>query len=62
MGIASKTIRGLKDRFMSKYGERIVSNLADTSADAPNKFSTPKRDVYDKLSEEGALSEKKPDR
>lgn len=62
MGIASKTIRGLKDRFMSKYGDRIVSNLADTSSDAPNKFSTPKRDVYDKLSEEGALADKKADR
>jgi len=62
LGIASKTLKGLKDKFMSKYGEKIVSNLADTSADAPSNFSKPKRDVYDKLAEEGALGDKKADR
>ncbi len=62
MGLASKMVKGLKDRFMSKYGEKIVSNLADTSSDAPTRFAAPKRDVYDKLQEEGALGEKKSDR
>ncbi|MSP54843.1 MAG: hypothetical protein EXR69_04445 [Myxococcales bacterium] len=62
MGLASKIVKGLKDKFMSKYGEKIVSNLADTSSDAPTRFAAPKRDIYDKLQEEGALEEKKSDR
>ena len=62
MGIATKTLKGLKDKFMAKYGEKIVANLADTSADAPNNFSKPMRDVYDKLAEDGALGDKKADR
>lgn len=62
MGVASRIVKGLKDRFMSKYGEKIVSNLADTSSDAPTRFAAPKRDIYDKLKEEGALEEKKADR
>ncbi len=62
MGFASRMVKGLKDRFMSKYGEKIVSNLADTSSDAPTRFAEPKRDVYDKLQQEGALGEKKADR
>lgn len=55
MGIASSVLKGVKDKFFKKYGEKIVSNLADTSSDAPNKFAAPKRDLYDKLKEDGTL-------
>ncbi len=62
MGIATRLVKNLKDRFMSRYGEKIVSNLADTSSDAPTRFAAPKRDVYDELERSGALGEKKADR
>lgn len=63
MGIARSVLKGLKDGIMKKYGEKLVSNLADTSSDAPNKFAAPKRDLYDKLKQEGALgSDGKKDR
>jgi hypothetical protein len=62
MGFATQLVKGLKDRFMAKYGEKIVSNLADTSSDAPTRFAAPKRDVYDQLEKSGALGEKKSDR
>ncbi len=62
MGFAVRAVKGLKDRFMAKYGEKIVSNLADTSSDAPTRFAEPKRDIYDELERSGALGEKKADR
>ncbi len=62
MGIARNLLRGVKDRFLSKYGEKIVANLGDTSSDAPSKWSEPKRNLYEKLEKEGALDEKKADR
>lgn len=55
MGIGRSVIKGLKDRIMKSYGEKIVTNIADTSSDAPNKFSVPKRDLYDKLKDEGQI-------
>ena len=62
MGIGRSLIRGVKERVLGKWGERVVSNLADTSADAPNNFAQPKRDLYEKLKEEGKLDEAKKDR
>ncbi|MFZ5480590.1 MAG: hypothetical protein ACOZNI_27755 [Myxococcota bacterium] len=57
MGIARSLIKGVKEKVLKRYGEKIVSNLADTSSDAPNKFAEPKRDLYDKLKSEGALQD-----
>jgi hypothetical protein len=62
MGIARNVLKGIKDRLMKDYGEKIVSNLADTSSDAPNKFAAPKRDLYDKLKEEGQIDAGRQDR
>ena len=59
MGIGRNVLRGLKDKLMSRYGEKIVSNLGDTSSDAPNKFSEPKRNLYEEMEREGRI-EKKP--
>lgn len=62
MGIARDLLKGIKSKVMDRYGEKIVSSIADTSSDAPTRFAAPKRDLYDKLAEEGALSESKQDR
>ncbi len=62
MGIARSLLKGVKDKLLKNYGERLVSNLADTSSDAPNKFSAPKRDLYDKLKEEGQIDAERRDR
>ncbi|MDP2306724.1 MAG: hypothetical protein Q8P18_11935 [Pseudomonadota bacterium] len=55
MGVARSLLKGIKDKLMKTYGEKLVSNLADTSSDAPNNFKAPKRDLYDKLKEEGQI-------
>lgn len=57
MGLARNLVKGLKQR-VDKVGERLVSTIADTSSDAPNRFSAPKRDVYDKLVAEGTIEQK----
>ena len=62
MGVTRSLLKGLKDKLLKNYGEKLVSNLADTSSDAPNKFAAPKRDLYDKLKEEGQLDPGKQDR
>lgn len=50
MGMASKLIRGLTrkavTRAMDQVGGKLVSRIADTSSDAPSAFHEPKRDVY----------------
>lgn len=58
MGVARNLFKGIKDRLLDKWGERIVSNLGDTSSDAPNKFSAPKRDLYDEMEKEGKIEKK----
>lgn len=55
MGIARSLIRGVKEKILSRYGEKIVTNLGDTSSDAPNKFSEPKRNLYEQMEAEGTL-------
>ena len=62
MGVARSLLRGIKEKIMKDYGEKIVTNLADTSSDAPNKFAAPKRDLYDKMNEEGQIEKGKLDR
>ena len=62
MGVARSLMKGIKDKLLKNYGERFVSNLADTSSDAPNKFAAPKRDLYDKLKEEGQIEQGRLDR
>ena len=59
MGIGQRLIKGIKDRVLNRYGEKIVTNLGDTSSDAPNKFSEPKRKLYEEMDREGRI-EKKP--
>lgn len=55
MGITGKLLKTVKERVLGKYGEKLVSSIADTSSDAPSRYSEPKRDVYDKLVEEGRI-------
>lgn len=62
MGVARSLLKGLKEKLLERYGEKLVTNLADTSSDAPNRFAAPKRDVYDKLVEEGKIEERRGDR
>jgi hypothetical protein len=58
MGLARDMMKKVRSR-VQKYGEKVVSVMADTSADAPNRFSAPKRDLYEKLESEGKLSDTK---
>ncbi|MCK6506723.1 hypothetical protein L6R53_25680 [Myxococcota bacterium] len=57
MGLASKLLRGLgkraSDKVMDRVGGKLVSGMADTSADAPSAFHKPKRDVYRHMVEGG---------
>ena len=50
MGLARKVLKGLgkraADKVMDRVGGRLVSGMADTSADAPSAFHQPKRDLY----------------
>ncbi|MED5372900.1 MAG: hypothetical protein VX899_17910 [Myxococcota bacterium] len=50
MGIATRLFksaaRGVYTRVMDKVGGRVVAGFADTSADAPDAYFTPKRDRY----------------
>jgi hypothetical protein len=62
MGIARSLLKGVKDKILKNYGEKLVSNLADTSSDAPNKFAAPKRDLYDKMKEDGQIESGRLDR
>ena len=50
MGIGTRffknAVRGVYTRLMDKVGGRFVAGIADTSADAPDSYYTPKRDRY----------------
>lgn len=56
MGILSKTLKKATNKvrtsLMDRVGSQLVSRIADTSADAPNAFHKPKRDLYNKMKEE----------
>ncbi|MEN9786203.1 MAG: hypothetical protein RLZZ299_1467 [Pseudomonadota bacterium] len=62
MGFARNLLRGVKDRLVGAWSDRVLAHLADTSSDAPSNFSAPKRDVYDRLKDEGRLDPSKSDR
>ena len=53
MALASRFLKGLirrsTTRLLGKVGGRLVSRMADTSADAPAASFTPKRDVYESM-------------
>lgn len=55
MSLASRAVKKLTQRvwtrLMDRVGGRLVSGMADTSADAPSSFHKPKRDVYRKMKE-----------
>ena len=50
MGLARQLARTAARRYytklMDRLGSKLVVGLADTSADAPDAFYTPKRDLY----------------
>lgn len=62
MGLARTLLKNLKEKVVDKYGEKLVSSIADTSSDAPNRFAAPKRNKYEEMEENGELGERKPDR
>ena len=39
-------------RLMDRVGGKLVSRMADTSADAPSAFHKPKRDVYKDMNQD----------
>ena len=53
MSLATRAVKKLTQRIwtrlMDRVGGRLVSGMADTSADAPSAFHKPKRDVYRKM-------------
>ena len=55
MGFPGNVLRRVKARIMDRYGEKLVAVMADTSSDAPNRFSAPKRDLYTQLEKEGKV-------
>lgn len=57
MSTASRILRRAAKRtatkLMDKFGQRLVSGMADTSSDAPNAAYAPKRDLYSKMKDGG---------
>lgn len=50
--LARAAARRIYHRLMDRVGGKLVAGMADTSADAPNAFYEPKRDVYREIVEE----------
>ena len=50
--LARTAARRVYHRLMDRVGGRLVAGMADTSADAPNAFYEPKRDMYKEIVEE----------
>jgi hypothetical protein len=50
--LARAAARRVYHRLMDRVGGRLIAGMADTSADAPNAFYEPKRDVYRQIVEE----------
>ena len=61
MSFATRSVKKLTQRvwtkLMDRVGGRLVSGMADTSADAPNSFHKPKRDIYRKMKAGEDISE-----
>lgn len=47
--IAGRMAKKALTRFMDRVGSKLVSGMADTSADAPDSRFKPKRDLYAKM-------------
>lgn len=62
MGFGRDLLKNLREKIVDRYGEKLVSSIADTSSDAPNRFAAPKRNKYEELARDGELGEKRPDR
>lgn len=62
MGSNGGFLQRVKARLMDRYGEKVVAMMADTSSDAPTRFSSPKRDLYEKLEQEGKVKADQKDR
>jgi hypothetical protein len=62
MGFGRNLVRNLKEKIVDRYGEKLVSSIADTSSDAPSRFAAPKRNKYEELEKDGKLGDKKADR
>lgn len=56
MPVATRMIRGLLrrvvTRLMDRVGGRLVTRMADTSSDAPSATYEPKRNLYEKMQKE----------
>lgn len=61
MGLGRNLLRSVKEK-VDRYGEKLVSSIADTSSDAPTRFAEPKRQKYEELERDGKLGDKKADR
>ena len=51
--LLGRVARKAVTRVLDKVGSKVVSGMADTSADAPASRFEPKRDVYRKMQEQG---------
>ncbi len=58
MALASRAFKKITQRawtrVMDRIGGRLVSRMADTSADAPNAYYKPKRDLYARMQAEAS--------
>jgi hypothetical protein len=56
MAVSTRILKSLGKkawtRFLDRFGGRLVSGMADTSADAPSAGYAPKRDLYRKMQEQ----------
>ena len=50
-GMFGRVARKAVTRLMDKVGDKLVSGMADTSADAPSARFEPKRDLYSQMVE-----------
>jgi hypothetical protein len=47
--LLGRAARKAMTRFLDRVGSKVVSGMADTSADAPSAHFEPKRDLYRKM-------------
>ena len=51
--MARAAVRRGWTRFMDRVGSRLVTSFADTSSDAPDARFQPKRNLYERMQQEG---------
>lgn len=61
MGALQGLLQKVKRALSRNVGEKFVARMADTSSDAPSRFTAPKRDLYEQLQREGKLDPPKRD-